>query len=269
MKNNFHLRLVTGLILVFIMIPTIYLPEAALKTFLLVGILISFFELFEVGRAVLHLKYYHFVIPIAFIFTQYLTSYFLNSTFSLLLGIAFVALCMYCVLDTKMEIPAFVYILFVLLYTGLTFEAMSFIRHQSANYILFLFVAVFATDTGAYFIGKRFGKHKLAIHLSPKKTIEGALGGIVSGTLLASLCMLFLQLIPAFRLGVKPSILFVFIALLLSVSSEFGDLFASKIKRFFQKKDFGFIFPGHGGIIDRVDGLVLASIILYVVLHFA
>lgn len=268
MKNNFQIRVMTGTLMVLIVLPLMYTPTPIFGCAILCGIFISLVEFFNVGRTKFQLKRSYFILPVLLVFSQFITAYFSHSYFLLLFCLAFASLCIWCVIDRTMEIPTFFYLAFVMVYTSLTYEALYFIQMKSLHYLLFLFFAVFATDTGAYFIGKQFGKHKLAVHLSPKKTIEGAIGGLVIGSLSATIFIFLVSIIPAISLGVKPSSLFFFIACVLSISSEFGDLFASKVKRYLEQKDFGFIFPGHGGIIDRVDGLVLASIVFYIILHF-
>ncbi|MBQ1187278.1 MAG: phosphatidate cytidylyltransferase [Clostridia bacterium] len=121
-------------------------------------------------------------------------------------------------------------------------------------FLLFNFACV--TDIGAYFVGCSIGKHKLAPEISPKKTIEGAIGGIVCavvGTILISL---------VFQLILKTSINILVLALLtpvFSVIGMFGDLFASVIKRHFGIKDYGNIMPGHGGVLDRTDSILLIA----------
>lgn len=266
MKSNFQIRLLTAVILVVLTFPTIYLPAPVFGFFVLLISLLGTFELFETGKSALKLRFSYFLIPLFLLLSICVATLFLSTSFVAMLVLAFVGICVWFVLDETFELPAFVYVLFTLFYTALAYQSLLFIRMVSPHYILFLFLAVFLTDTGAYFIGKRFGKHKLAPHLSPKKTIEGAIGGIVIGTFAAAVFIFILQFIPSLRLGVKPSIHFILIALMLSVASEFGDLFASKVKRYFNKKDFGAIFPGHGGVLDRVDGLVLASLVFYVIL---
>lgn len=268
MRNNFQIRLITALVLVLIVLPLVYLPMQLFGGVILIGILIAMLEFLDVGKERFYLQARYFIIPISLIIIQYITNYFFQSIFLILLCLAFIGLCIWSVVDQKMEIPAFLYVLFVTLYAGVTYEALHFIQEKSAHYLLFLFLAVFLTDTGAYFIGRRFGKHKLAVYLSPKKTIEGAVGGLVIGSLSAIGFVFLIGFIPGLSLGIKPTLLLVLSAIGLSICSEFGDLFASKVKRFVGKKDFGFIFPGHGGIIDRVDGLVLASILFYIILHF-
>lgn len=123
--------------------------------------------------------------------------------------------------------------------------------------ILFLFAVVWATDIFAYFVGRKIGGPKLAPAISPGKTRSGALGGavggVVAGLLLASVA------------GVGNLFALAIVALLLSVISQAGDLFESWVKRRHGYKDSGSLIPGHGGVMDRVDGLVAAAFALYVI----
>ena len=111
------------------------------------------------------------------------------------------------------------------------------------------------SDTAAYFIGSIFGRHTIVPHISPKKTIEGCLGGIVGTMLLLAVYFHFvLRLQPDMSRAVQPNTLFALAAgLVLSVSSQLGDWLASAIKRWCGIKDFGKILPGHGGLMDRFD----------------
>ena len=110
--------------------------------------------------------------------------------------------------------------------------------------LLTVFVAIWANDTGAYLAGSTFGKHKLFPSVSPKKSWEGFFGGFVASIIAAGLL-----------LGWKPSSL-VFGAVI-SIAATWGDLFESMIKRQVGVKDSGNIIPGHGGILDRIDSLLL------------
>jgi phosphatidate cytidylyltransferase len=118
--------------------------------------------------------------------------------------------------------------------------------------IVFLFAVVWATDTGAYFAGRLIGGPKLWPAVSPKKTWAGAIGGLVAA-ILAGFVVVLVGGIPASpMLGVAAAIL--------SVVSQAGDLAESSLKRHFDVKDSGNIIPGHGGLMDRVDGLIFASV---------
>lgn len=148
-----------------------------------------------------------------------------------------------------------------LVYAGLPAIAMSFLR--GADWaglvaILFLFAVVWATDILAYFVGRAVGGPKLAPAISPGKTQSGALGGAVGGVMAALLLMLSMDA-AAGLLGLG------IVALLLSVVSQAGDLFESWVKRRHGVKDSGSMIPGHGGVMDRVDGLIVAAAALYLV----
>jgi phosphatidate cytidylyltransferase len=117
--------------------------------------------------------------------------------------------------------------------------------HPHPYKLLSLFLIVWLADIGAYFVGSRFGKHKLAPSISPGKSIEGAIGGLVIVGIVVGL--------------IFHSIPMIFLALLTVIISIIGDLFESFMKRRQGVKDSGKILPGHGGILDRIDSLISAA----------
>lgn len=121
------------------------------------------------------------------------------------------------------------------------------------------------TDTCAYFVGVKFGKRKMAPIISPKKSVEGAIGGIV-GCLVLNMIILYLFNTYVFETSFISYLAFVPISLLLSGASMCGDLIASVIKRNFQAKDYGNLIPGHGGIMDRFDSCLFVMPMLYIVI---
>ena len=121
-----------------------------------------------------------------------------------------------------------------------------------AQLLMFVFVLVWAADTGAYFCGKRFGKHKLAPSVSPGKTIEGFIGGLLSAMLVALVGSLF------FAIPMEKMLLFFIAAFVTTCVSALGDLNESIFKREAGLKDSGNLLPGHGGILDRIDSLTAA-----------
>lgn len=123
--------------------------------------------------------------------------------------------------------------------------------------ILFLFAVVWATDIFAYFVGRAIGGPKLAPSISPGKTRSGALGGAVGGVVAG--------LVLATAAGAGNLVLLGLVALVLSIVAQAGDLFESWVKRRHGRKDSGVLIPGHGGVMDRVDGLVAAAFALYVI----
>jgi len=125
-----------------------------------------------------------------------------------------------------------------------------------------IFLAVvFGTDTGAYYVGKALGRHKLAPKISPGKTVEGALGGTFLGVVLGCLWGYYFLMVP-FRVLIP-------LCAGLSIVGQIGDLLESMIKRACGVKDSGRLLPGHGGLLDRVDALIFAAPVLYWFLVFA
>jgi len=125
------------------------------------------------------------------------------------------------------------------------------------NLIYFLLLVVWLGDAGAYYVGKRFGKHKLSPRISPKKTVEGLIGGIIMSVITAVVIHLTffpqIQLVHAMIVGI-----------VLSITGVIGDLAESLWKRSAAVKDSGTLLPGHGGFLDRFDSILFTAPILYV-----
>ena len=158
-------------------------------------------------------------------------------------------------------------VFFTVTYIVVSFTMMSMIRYVDRSvglYVLILaFVAAWMSDVSAYFVGTLIGKHKLIPEVSPKKTVEGSVGGIVFAVLGLLLYGLILDLIID-GLYVNYAVLAV-LGVLLSVISQLGDLIASLIKREHGIKDYGTLLPGHGGIMDRFDSLLPVSTAILVI----
>jgi len=136
---------------------------------------------------------------------------------------------------------------------------------QGGFYILVALGAAWLSDTSAYFVGTFFGKRKLAPKVSPKKTIEGTLGGIVISTGL----ILLIGMIYEARLGARVDFLaLAVLSPVFSVVAMLGDLAASAIKREYGVKDFGTIMPGHGGVLDRFDSVLFTLPAVYVATRY-
>ena len=137
-------------------------------------------------------------------------------------------------------------------YAALPALALLWIRERSGiDLLLWVFIVTWSTDIGAYFAGRRFGRRKLAPSISPGKTIEGLLGGVVAATVLGGAWV--------FAAHLKLPLLLV--APLFAVAAQMGDLFESSLKRRAGVKDSGNWLPGHGGVLDRLDGLVPVAVL--------
>jgi len=148
------------------------------------------------------------------------------------------------------------------LYIGLGFGYLILLRLFALDwrFVLLAFVITWSTDTGAYFIGCHFGRHKLAPKISPKKTIEGAIGGLIVTLIVGWIYSLFFFDISIIRL-------LIFLAMS-SVIAQAGDLIESAIKRWAGVKDSGKILPGHGGVLDRFDSMLVVAPLVYFLFGF-
>lgn len=135
---------------------------------------------------------------------------------------------------------------------ALAWYAVSFIRWQplGSSYLLLMLLWIWGADSGAFFVGRRFGKQKLAPAISPGKTREGVLGGLLVVILIALIAGLF------FPFGVVHYVGLLILSLIVAIISVVGDLFESLVKRQTGVKDSGTLLPGHGGILDRLDSLI-------------
>lgn len=125
-----------------------------------------------------------------------------------------------------------------------------------AAWIVFVLTVTFTSDTGAYFTGRALGRHKMAPYISPKKSWEGALGGLITATAVGALLVPLLGLPIMMALGAL-------LGVIGSITGQAGDLAESLIKRQVNIKDSGNIIPGHGGILDRIDSLLFTAPVLY------
>jgi phosphatidate cytidylyltransferase len=143
-------------------------------------------------------------------------------------------------------------------YTGLLFPYFALLRNstQGIDLLILMLLLVVCTDSGAYFTGRAVGRHKLALRVSPGKTVEGAIGGIVA-SVIAGL-ILRGWLVPKWTIEATAGF-----AAIVAVLAIIGDLINSAFKRIAGVKDSGWVFPGHGGLLDRTCSLVLAAVLTY------
>ena len=157
-------------------------------------------------------------------------------------------------------LPSSAVAVFGTMYVGMLAGSCIRLRHdfvEGPKLVFFLLLTVWLGDTGAYYVGKKFGKRKLSPHISPKKTVEGLMGGIAASVITAvTIQMTFF--------GELPLIHAIIVGIVLSIAGVIGDLAESLWKRSAAVKDSGTLMPGHGGLLDRFDSVFFTAPILYV-----
>lgn len=153
------------------------------------------------------------------------------------------------IIDFAITVSGIVYVAFFFFYILLIK------KYDSNFFIWYVFILAWVTDTSAYFAGVFLGKHKLIPEISPKKTVEGAIGGVIGTTIVSA----------AYAYMFNPSFLYwaLVLGIVGSILSQIGDLIASGIKRYLGIKDYGNIMPGHGGVLDRFDSILITTPVVY------
>lgn len=259
-------RVITGIIMLAIFLPIMIFSHTIV--FVIAASVMSAMVVYEMlSCAGLH-KNYVISIP-ALLYacsgplianTRFANSY--GMLFSITLLFLFYLLYIHVFFTDKIKTKDIALVLLCAIYITSSFTCIVLLRNAEFGEYLYLliFIGACVTDTFAYFGGRLFGKHKLCPKVSPKKTVEGAISGVV----FCSLAFVLYALLVSKLEGIKPHYLTIAaIGAFISVISQFGDLAASAIKRDFGVKDFGKIFPGHGGILDRFDSILAVAPLLF------
>lgn len=255
-------RILTAIIALIILVPLIIYGS---WPFILISILFACIGLYELMRmynknngTIYELAAFLFLIGIVYpkqdvtLFSWTLTEY----DFILLFLVVLMGLMVLSKNVFSFDQVSFIF--FATVYVGTAFHVLIETRMLGLNYLFFILFIIWATDSGAYFVGKFIGKRKLWPAISPNKTIGGALGGL----LLAVLIGFVFHMVYPFAF---PWYTVILISLIISIVGQLGDLVASAMKRYYQIKDFGKLFPGHGGILDRLDSLLFVLIVLSII----
>lgn len=247
-------RIITGLLITSIVLPTFLYGGLPFNLVVFFFIAFGLYEVYAVKKDQWPLWIYLLLICIVLLLaTANLENLYLGSL-SLIMGLFLLTVLFDWI--SPMDI-SYLFTLLILMSGALrsVFYTVSFGRIELV-YVLFV---TYITDSGAYFAGYLFGKHKLNERISPKKTIEGAIGGwLVASILGIAYAWLWIKVLP-FNLMIVSS-------LILPIVSQLGDLAFSSLKRYFGIKDFGTIFPAHGGVLDRIDSLLFSLVTFYILL---
>lgn len=254
----FKERLISGILLVLIAIGAIYMGGWVLWGVLLLVSGIGMIELERVFKA-------HFSVPSILSLLAaagyYLLIRFEQDTYTMPMVIVFVLTLLICFVIgyPRYEFTKILVCFFALFYVAVTMCCIYRIRElDSGVYLVWLvFLGAWGSDTCAYCVGRLIGKHKAFPVLSPKKSVEGCVGGVLGAALLGFLYALIFE--SKLEAVGSPMIALPVICACASVLSQFGDLAASGIKRQHEIKDYGKLIPGHGGILDRFDSVIFTA----------
>ena len=240
-------RIITAIIMTIIVVPIILIGGPVYKIGIYVVSLMALKEMLDIKKTKKELPLFiHFISYIAL--TLIVTSNMLNNLsyfsidFRVLSGI-FLLFTIPAILYHDREkysiVDAF-FLIGIILFLGSSFSAFMLIRDKALSLLIYLLLISVSTDVYAYFTGYFIGRYKLLVDVSPNKTIEGMIGGTLFGTF------------NIFNI--------VLMSFFLSILGQFGDLVFSSIKRYYGKKDFSNLLPGHGGILDRLDSLIFVML---------
>lgn len=269
-------RIITGLIAIGLFVPVCIFSYTV--AFPIVIGLLCLIGVYEMARCLGFDKKYLITVPmyiiavglpifryyISYIFNGGPNSSFLACTAILLFGMLIYILAYVMLKKNTVKLSEILTFYAMFVYIVGCFSSMVLIRYSGNGKYMYLlaFLGAWVCDTFAYFVGKFFGKHKLIPEISPKKTIEGSIGGIVFTVGAFALYALIVNSIFAdANLSYLKLCIFGFV---LSIVSQVGDLIASSVKRQNDLKDYGNLFPGHGGVLDRFDSVMLTAPTLYV-----
>ena len=268
-------RIITAIIAICILLPILFLSDTIVLT--IAAALVNCIALYEIYRCIGKNKEYYYSIP-AYLFaliSPFIMRYIESTT--IYIFIAFISCVIYLLYlfmiavfkKGKVKFSEIGEIFTLSAYIIAAFNSIIYIRdiENSGKYLyLLIFIGAWVTDIFAYFTGMLLGKHKLIPEVSPKKTIEGSIGG----TLFCMLSFVGFGIIVDVSFGVDANLIFLAISgVIVAIISQLGDLIMSLIKREYGIKDYGKIFPGHGGVLDRFDSILAVSIALCAICMFA
>ena len=236
-------RILGAILLILVLVPVTIIGG---RYFRLLVSLISCLGMWEIYKVKGINKYINLLSAIF----MFLIVYFKNN---LLLPIYLIVVSLITIFNKKYSVLDMFYNIGSMILLSYAFSTIIDIRNKNISYIVYLVIITSMTDTFAFVTGKFIGKRHIVKDISPNKTLEGFIGGALMGTIISSIFYMFV-------IGDVNIINLLCISLLFSSIGQIGDLLFSSIKRFYNIKDYSNLIPGHGGILDRFDSLILVSI---------
>lgn len=255
------LRVISAILMVIIFVPFLLIGELPFAFFMSILGVAGLYELIKVRECqkkfpfLLKIIAYGIVLALCLHNVNSIEFHF-SFDYRVMSGLIFVFLAPMVFINDfkKYNLTDALFLIGSTLFIGLSFNLLTITRNFDINFTIYLLLITTMTDTFALFSGMLIGKHKLCPKISPKKTIEGLVGGVSMGTFVST-CFYTTVINSNVSL-----VLLIFINLLLCLIGQLGDLVFSSIKRNYEIKDFSELIPGHGGILDRFDSLIFVTL---------
>ena len=254
-------RILSAILIVAIFLPFLIVGELPFAIFMSVLSVFGLYELFKVRekkqKFPMVLKIFAYLLTVYFCLYNTDSIEFINHfDYRVMAFIIFIFLSpMVFINDTKRyNLNDSLFLIGSVLFIGLSFNLIIITRNYDITYIIYLLLITTITDTFALFTGMLVGRHKLCPKISPKKTVEGLIGGVIMGTFVATA---FYNTIIRSSVSL---VLVIVLTFLLCLVGQLGDLVFSSIKRYYDVKDFSELIPGHGGVLDRFDSLIFVTL---------
>ncbi len=250
-------RILSAIVLILVFVPFLIIGGEAFAVFMALLSIGGLYELIHVRESK---KEFPMIVKIfAYLIVSFFTLRNINSiVFEFNLDYRVMSLIIFAFLfpivfindNKKYNLNDALFLVGAVLFVGLSFNLITIVRNFDITYIIYLLLITTITDTFALFTGMLIGKRKIAPLISPNKTLEGCIGGLVMGVFVATTFYMTI---------INPNaslVLVIMVTALFSIVGQIGDLIFSAIKRYYDKKDFSNLIPGHGGILDRFDSLI-------------
>lgn len=267
MEERYEKRVLSAIVMVLLFVPILLLGGKAFAIFMSLLAICGFYELINIRESKkkfpTSVKVFGYLMVVFFALNNFNSIEFLyEANYKVMALIIFMFLSpMVFINDSKKyNLNDALFLVGSVLFIGLSFNLLIITRNFNVSYIIYLLLITTMNDTFALFTGMLIGKRKLAPLISPKKTIEGSIGGALMGTFIGTA---FYATVISSNV---PLVLVIFVTLFLSFVGQLGDLVFSAIKRYYGKKDFSNLIPGHGGILDRFDSLIFVTLAFILVL---
>ena len=252
-------RIITGCLIGILVIILIFSSVAVFNIAYIAASAVIMFELLHAGKTDISA----YVVNILFTLLYVLSHIYMPQSQTYILPVYLLTIfTVHIFRYSNFSVNKLFYSVFTFVYVNMLLSYLADIKYfvNYGSYMLLMFVVtVVFSDSGAYFIGVTIGKHKLCPKISPKKTIEGSMGAFL-GAIVSAIVMAIIYNSINIPVSYVWSIVY---GIVCGGVSQIGDLLASSIKRYFEIKDYGDLLPGHGGIMDRLDSVILVAPVFY------